>query len=95
MGLKEELQAVDPERYSSIRREVEEEWERTTHETRKEEFLAFLSEYPALTIEVQLAISSAEGWDGGTMFGSQEFGAERESLIGAVSLMRYAESFPK
>ena len=91
MGLKEELQAVDPKRYTQIRAEVEKEWDQANYETRRAEFFARLEEYPVLAREARLAIGSAAGWDGGTMFGSQEFGAERESLVGAVSLMRYAE----
>jgi hypothetical protein len=91
MGLREELQAVDPEQYSQVRAKVEAEWERAKYETRKEKFLALLNEYPVLATEARLAISSAAGWDGGTFFGSQEMGVARESLVGAVSLVRYAE----
>ncbi len=92
MGLKEELQGVDPKRYAEIRQEVEAEWTNMNYQIRREEFLSRLREYPVLETEARLAIESAAGWDGGTLFGSQETGASRESLVGAVSLMRYAET---
>lgn len=51
-----------------------------------------LKEYPVLLVSARLAIESAADWDGGTMFGSQESGVERELLVHAVSLARYAET---
>lgn len=91
MGLREELLAIDPEIYGQIRRQVEHEYERGGHSAARDA-LARISIYPGLVLGVQRATELADADSGGTFFGSTDrFVAEKESLIGAVSLARYAE----
>lgn len=86
MGLQEELLAIDEERYETLRKDIAEKWGTLWEDPKLADAQTIVNKYPALARETRLAelnaaIINGDGWE-----------AYRESLLGALTLIQYAET---